>query len=397
MQLPQAERMDRLGTESAFEVLVRARALEAAGVDVVHLEIGEPDFATPEHIVEAGVKALRDGFTHYGPSAGLPVLREAIAAEVSRTRGIEVQPDQVVVTPGAKPIMFFSILAAIEPGDEVLLPDPGFSIYASLVNFVGGVPVPLTLREERDFRLDVAELAEKVSPRTRMLILNSPHNPCGSMLTPEDLRAIADVVRGRRLLVLSDEIYGRLTYGPPQRSIASEPGLAEQTIILDGFSKTYAMTGWRLGYGVFPAGYAAKIATLMTNSNSCTATFTQLAGLAALTGPQEPVEAMRAEFRRRRDIVVPGLNAIAGWRCLLPDGAFYAFPNVTALGLDSRALAEYFLQEAGVALLSGASFGRSGAGYLRLSYATSVANLERALGRLAAASARLADRVVQPA
>lgn len=392
MNLPLAARMDRLGTESAFEVLVRARALEAKGVDVIHLEIGEPDFPTPPHIVEAGIKALRDGATHYGPPAGLPALREAVAADVAERRGIAVRPEQVVVTPGGKPVMFFAILATIEPGDEVLLPDPGFPIYASLVNFVGGVPVPLTLREENGFRLDLAELAAKLTPRSRMLILNSPHNPCGGALTASDVRAVADLVRGRNLVVLSDEIYSRMTYGAAHYSIAAEPDMAEQTIILDGFSKTYAMTGWRLGYGVFPGAMAERIALLMTNSNSCTATFTQLAGIAALTGPQGPVEEMMAEFDRRRSLVVEGLSGIAGWRCQVPAGAFYAFPNVKALGGDSRQLADYFLQEAGVALLSGGGFGLAGEGYLRLSYANSAENLSRAIARLSDASARLLER-----
>jgi aspartate aminotransferase len=387
MKLPIADRMDRLGTESAFEVLVRARALEAKGVDVVHLEIGEPDFATPAHIVEAGIRALRDGATHYGPPAGLPILREAVAADVAARRGITVHPDQVVITPGGKPVMFFSILAAIMPGDQVLLPDPGFPIYASLVNFIGGVPVPLKLREDRDFRLDLADLETKLTPRSRMLILNSPHNPCGSVLTAEDLRAIADLVRGRDMLVLSDEIYSRMTYGAAHHSIAAEPAMADQTIILDGFSKTYAMTGWRLGYGVFPGDLAERVSLLMTNSNSCTATFTQLAGVAALTGPQEPVDAMMAEFARRRELVVAGLNGIPGWHCRQPGGAFYAFPNVRDLGANSRSLADYFLDRAGVALLSGAGFGAGGEGYLRLSYANSRENLEKAIDRLARATA----------
>lgn len=388
MKQPVAARMDRLGSESAFEVLGRARALEAQGVDIIHLEIGEPDFDTPEHVVEAGIKALRDGATHYGPPAGIPALREAVAADVSASRGVAVGPDQVVITPGGKPVMFFSILAAIEPGDEVLLPDPGFPIYASLVNFVGGVPVPLALREKRDFRLDLDELAAKLTPRSRMLILNSPHNPCGSVLTAEDLGAIADLVRGRDLLVLSDEIYSRMTYGTPHHSIAAEPGMIDQTIILDGFSKTYAMTGWRLGYGVFPGRMAERIALLMTNSNSCTATFTQLAGVAALTGPQEPVAAMMAEFAGRRALVVDGLNRIPGWSCRLPGGAFYAFPSVRALGGDSRRLADYFLNRGGVALLSGNGFGAAGEGYLRLSYANSRQNLQQALDRLTAATAQ---------
>ena len=395
MELPLAARVQRLGTESAFDVLVRARALERQGIDVIHLEIGEPDFATPAHIVEAGIKALRDGQTHYGPPAGILPLREAIAQHVAHTRGIPVSPEQVVVTPGAKPVMFFTLLATVEAGDEVLVPDPGFPIYASLVNFLRAVPVPLTLREERGFRLDPDDLASKLTSRTKLLILNSPENPCGSMLSPEDVHRIADLIRGRPIAVLSDEIYGRMTYGPLQRSIASEAGLASRTIILDGFSKTYAMTGWRLGYGVFPGRLAEQIALLMTNSNSCTATFTQLAGVAALTGPQEPVADMMAEFTRRRAVVCKGLNSIPGWRCLEPDGAFYAFPNVTALGGDSRVLADYFLDEAGVALLHGSSFGAAGEGHLRLSYANSLTNLEAALERLSTATNRLLER--QPA
>lgn len=394
MKLPSAARMERLGTESAFDVLVRARALEARGVDVIHLEIGEPDFPTPDHIVEAGVQALRDGATHYGPPAGLPALREAVAADVSASRDIQVHPEQVVITPGGKPVMFFAMLAAIEPGDEVLLPDPGFPIYASLVNFVGGVPVSLTLREEAGFRLDIDDLAAKLSGRSRMLILNSPHNPCGSALPEQDLRVIADLVRGRDMVVLSDEIYSRMTYGERHRSIAAQPGMAEQTIILDGFSKTYAMTGWRLGYGVFPGDLAHRVTLLMTNSNSCTATFTQLAGLAALTGPQAPVEAMMAEFEARRALVVSGLNGIPGWRCRQPDGAFYAFANVQALGQDSRSLADYFLEEAGVALLNGGSFGAAGQGYLRLSYANSRRNLEEAIRRLALATSQRRERAL---
>ncbi|HEV7214979.1 MAG TPA: pyridoxal phosphate-dependent aminotransferase [Chloroflexota bacterium] len=386
MRLPVAGRMERLGTESAFEVLVRARALEARGVDVIHLEIGEPDFPTPQHIVEAGIKALRDGATHYGPPAGLPSLREAVAADVSASRKITVHPDQVVITPGGKPVLFFTMLAAIEPGDEVLLPDPGFPIYASLVNFLGGVPVPLTLREEAGFRLDLDELAAKLTTRSRLLILNSPHNPCGSALPADDLRVIADLVRGRDMVILSDEIYSRMTYGGQHSSVASQPDIAGQTIILDGFSKTYAMTGWRLGYGVFPGDFAQRIALLMTNSNSCTATFTQIAGLAALTGPQAPVEEMIAEFERRRELVVAGLNRIPGWRCRTPEGAFYAFANVRAFGVDSRHLADYFLDKAGVALLSGGGFGAAGDGYLRLSYANSRQNLEEAMRRLARAT-----------
>jgi aspartate aminotransferase len=379
-----AERMTRLGTETSFEVLARARALEAQGRAVIHLEIGEPDFATPAYIVAAAKQALDEGHTHYGPAAGLPELRAAVAAHVAATRGIPVAPEQVVITPGAKPVLFFAALMLCGPGDEVLVPDPGFPIYASVAAFAEATPVPLRLRPENGFRIDVDELRGRLSARTRLLVLNSPHNPTGAVLTREDLAAIADVVRGRDLIVLSDEIYSGLLYDHTFASIASLPGMAEQTIILDGFSKTYAMTGWRLGYGVMPVALAEHMTRLMINSASCTASMTQRAGLAALTGPQDAARAMAAEFRRRRDVIVAGLNAIAGVRCHPPGGAFYAFPDIRGTGMSSDALADRLLQEAGVAVLSGTAFGPGGEGFLRLSYATSLANIEQGLERLGA-------------
>jgi aspartate aminotransferase len=389
-----ADRMSRLGTETAFEVLVKARALEAQGRDVVHMEIGEPDFDTPGNIIEAACEALHSGYTHYGPSAGLPEFRKAIADEVSKTRGIKIDPDQVVVTPGGKPIMFFTIMALAGPGDEVMYPNPGFPIYESVINFVGAKAVPLPLLEEREFNFDVEELRRKVTPRTRLLIINSPHNPCGSMLSKDDLKAIAEIVSEHDMMVLSDEIYIRLVYDGEFVSITEFPGMSERTIILDGFSKTYAMTGWRLGYGVMPQALAAQIAKLMTNSNSCTASFTQMAGLEALTGPQEESYKMVDAFRERRNVIVDGLNAIPGIRCLNPRGAFYVFPNVKEVVkrgkfANAKALADHLLQEAGVATLSGTAFGQHGEGYLRLSYATSIKNINEALNRISDAVSKL--------
>jgi aspartate aminotransferase len=379
-----AERMERLGTETAFEVLARARALEAEGREVIHLEIGEPDFPTPPHIVAAAKQALDEGYTHYVPSPGLPELREAIARHVAATRGIPVDPEEVVVTPGAKPIMFFAALMLCGPGDEVLYPDPGFPIYPSVAAFAGARPVPLRLRPETGFRLDPDELRAKLTDRTRLLILNSPHNPTGAVLTREDVAAIAELVRGRRLIVLSDEIYREIVYEGHAPSIASLPGMREQTIILDGFSKTYAMTGWRLGYGVMARPLAEAMTRLIVNSVSCTAAMTQRAGLAALTGPQDAVRAMVAEFRRRRDALVAGLNAIPGVSCHLPGGAFYAFPDIRGTGMGSAELAERLLREAGVATLAGTAFGPGGEGFLRLSYAAGLTAIERALERMAA-------------
>jgi aspartate aminotransferase len=389
-----AERMSRLGTETAFEVLVKARALEAQGRDVVHMEIGEPDFDTPSNIIEAACRALHDGYTHYGPSAGLPEFREAIAAEVSKSRAIEVHPNQVVVVPGGKPIMFFTIMALAEPGDEVIYPNPGFPIYESVINFVGAKPVPLRLSEEREFRFDVDELRSKVTPRTKMIIINSPHNPCGSMLSLEDLQAIAEIAIEHDVMVLSDEIYIRLVYEGEFASITRFPGMMEHTIILDGFSKTYAMTGWRLGYGVMPEALATQVARLMTNSNSCTASFIQIAGIEALKGPQDESYRMVTAFNERRDVIVKGLNEIPGIRCLMPKGAFYVFPNVKGViergrFANAKALADHLLQEAGVASLTGTSFGEYGEGYLRFSYATSIPNINKALERIGEAVAKL--------
>ncbi|MFQ5594773.1 MAG: pyridoxal phosphate-dependent aminotransferase [Anaerolineae bacterium] len=377
-----AQRMSRLGTETAFEVLARAKALEAQGRDVIHLEIGEPDFDTPAHIVEAAVRALHEGHTHYTPAAGVPALRQTIARHISESRGIDARPEHVVVTPGAKPIMFFTLLALAEAGDDVIYPNPGFPIYESMINFVGATPVPLPLREERDFRFDADEFRSLVSDRTRLIILNSPQNPTGGVLTREDLQAVADVARERGIMVLSDEVYEQILYAGEHVSIASLPDMQELTILLDGYSKTYAMTGWRLGYGVMPTALAEQVTKLMVNSNSCTAAFTQQAGIAALTGPTDEVRAMVRAFRERRDVIVNGLNQIPGIRCVMPAGAFYAFPNVTGTGVGSRELADRLLNEAGVATLAGESFGAYGAGYLRLSYANSVENIRAALERI---------------
>ena len=386
MQL--AERMSRIGVESAFDVLVRARALEAQGRSVIHLEIGEPDFPTPSHIVEAAKKALDEGWTHYGPTQGYPDLREAIAAHVSRTRGIKVGAEHVSVVPGGKPIIFFSILALVEPGDEVIYPNPGFPIYESMIRFCGATPVPLPLEESRGFSFDLDLFAHLLTERTKMVVLNSPQNPTGGVIPREDLKVIADLLRERDVIVLSDEIYSEICYGEPPASITEFPGMLEKTIILDGFSKTYAMTGWRMGYGVMPEWLVDAVNKLMVNSNSCTASFTQRAGIAALTGPHDCIDTMVAEFQRRRDIIVAGLNQIPGFRCALPRGAFYAFANVTATGMSSRELADYLLYEAGVAGLNGGCFGEYGNGYVRFSYANSQENLREAVARIQKVSAR---------
>jgi len=377
-----SQRMARLGTETAFEVLVRARALEAQGKNVVHLEIGEPDFDTPPHIVEAGARALKGGATHYGPSAGIPELRQAIAEDSTRWRGARATPEMVVVTPGAKPIMFFVILALVDEGDEVLYPNPGFPIYESMIRYIGGNPVPVRLLEEKSFSLDVDQLCSKVGPRTRLIILNYPHNPTGGTIPESGLRAIADVACKHGVPVLSDEIYGRTLYEGEHKSIAALPGMEPLAIILDGFSKTYAMTGWRLGYGIMPAPMAQIVAKLQTNATSCTATFTQMAGVEALRGEQSSVRAMVEEFRRRRDVIVDGLRQIRGLSCVRPKGAFYVFPNITRTGFSSRTLADRLLDEAGVACLSGTAFGEFGEGHLRFSYATSMENIEEALRRI---------------
>ena len=384
-----AQRMSRLGTETAFEVLAKAKALEAQGREIIHLEIGEPDFNTPANVVEAGIAGLRNGQTHYTPAAGVLPLRQTIADEVAKTRGIPVHPDQVVVVPGGKPIMFYAMLALCEAGDEVIYPNPGFPIYESMIRFSGATAVPIPLRMENDFGLDVAELRSLITDRTRLIILNSPANPTGGVLSSADLAQVAETALERGIPVLSDEIYCRILYEGEFASIASVPGMAEQTIILDGFSKTYAMTGWRLGYGVMPVELARQITKLMVNSNSCTAAFTQTAGIEALSGPQESVEAMVAAFRRRRDLIVDGLNRIPGFRCLTPKGAFYVFPNIEGTGRHSQELADMLLYEAGVAALSGTCFGAYGEGFLRFSYANSEENLAKALDRIAAVVAKL--------
>jgi aspartate aminotransferase len=379
-ELQLAGRMSRLGTETAFEVLNRARALERQGKKIIHLEIGEPDFDTPSNVVEAGVDALRHGWTHYGPSAGLPDLRLAIADYVSRTRAIKVTSDEVVVVPGGKPIIFFTILSLIDEGDEVIYPNPGFPIYESMIQYVGGHPLPIQLREERDFSLDVDELASLISNRTKLIILNSPQNPTGGILERRDIEKIATAIGDRNIMVLSDEIYSRLLFDGGQHfSIMSVPGMQERTILLDGFSKTYAMTGWRMGYGVMRTDLATHMTRLMTNSNSCTASFTQVAGIEAIRGDQSSVDHMRDEFQRRRDAFVAGLNKLKGFSCRMPKGAFYVFPNITKTGWKSKPLADALLEQAGVAALSGTSFGQFGEGYLRFSVANSLENLQQAL------------------
>jgi aspartate aminotransferase len=378
-ELRLASRMARLGTETAFEVLVKAKALQAQGRDIVHLEIGEPDFDTPRNIIDAAVDALHKGFTHYGPSAGLMELREVIAQHVSETRRVNVAPDEVVVVPGGKPIIFFSILALAEQGDEVIYPNPGFPIYESMINYVGAKAVPIRLREELDFRLDIDELAALINDRTKLIILNSPQNPTGGVLEKIDIDRIAQSIGDRNIMVLSDEIYSRLIFEGEHHSIMSIDGMKDRTILLDGFSKTYAMTGWRMGYGVMRPDLATHISRLMTNSSSCTASFSQIAGIEALRGPQKSVDAMRAEFKKRRDVMVAGLNKIKGFSCRLPHGAFYVFPNIRATGWPSKKLADALLDDAGVAALSGTAFGEFGEGYLRFSVANSIENIEKAL------------------
>lgn len=381
-----ADRMKTLGTETAFEVLAKAKALERQGKDIVHLEIGEPDFDTPKNIKDAAVKALNSGYTHYTPSAGMPELRQAIADYISKTRKLDVKPEEVVVTPGGKPIMFFSILALVNPGDEVMYPNPGFPIYESMINFVGAKPVPIQLKEENEFGLDTEYVKKMITKKTKMIILNSPENPTGGVVTREQLKVVADSISGRNdVFVLSDEIYSRIIYEGKHESITQFSGMKDKTILLDGFSKTYAMTGWRLGYGVMRKDLAEKVAQLMTNSNSCTCAFTQLAGVEALTGPQKEPERMDEEFRKRREVIVPGLNNIEGITCKKPHGAFYVFPNITGTGMDSRTLQDHLLNNAGVAALAGTSFGKYGEGYLRLSFANSIENIKKALERIAKA------------
>ncbi|UBF30695.1 pyridoxal phosphate-dependent aminotransferase (plasmid) [Kovacikia minuta CCNUW1] len=377
-----AERMNRLGTESAFEVFARAKELEAQGKSVVHLEIGQPDFPTPVNICNAAFQAMKDGYTGYAPAAGILEFREVIAQQIAQTRGVRVHPDEVAVTPGAKPILFFTILALVDAGDEVIYPNPGFPIYESVIRFAGAKAVPLPLLEEVDFRFRMDDLIDAISDRTQLLILNSPQNPTGGLLTAEDLEEIAYLANKHNFYVLSDEIYSRILYEGKHQSIISFPGMKERTILLDGHSKTYAMTGWRLGYSIAPQPITEQIVRLMINSNSCTCSFTQIAGMEALLGSQDAVDRMVAEFRQRRDAIVNGLNAIAGIDCLKPTGAFYVFPNVTKLSLPCDAFANYLLTEAGVAVLSGTAFGEFGKGYLRLSYANSLENIQEALKRI---------------
>ena len=377
-----ARRLSRLGTESAFQVLVKAKALEAQGREIIHLEIGEPDFPTPKSVIDSAKKALDEGYTHYCGPSGLNELRVAIAADAGQTRGISVDPDWVVVTPGAKPIMFYLILAVVDDGDEVITPNPGFPIYESMINFVGGKPVPLPLVEEHDFRFRVEDLRQRVTSRTRLIIINSPQNPTGGILTQGDLEAIADIAKNKDIWILSDEIYGKILYEGEHHSISSLPGMLARTIILDGFSKTYAMTGWRLGYGIMHPDLQKHISTLVTNSVSCTAPFVQRAGLEALAHTKEEVRQMVEEFRRRRDFVWKRLNAISGIHCVCPPGAFYVFPNIRSFGMKSADFADYLLDAAGVAVLSGASFGDYGEGFIRISYANSMENLANALDRI---------------
>ncbi len=386
-----AQRMSRLGTETAFEVLVKARKLEAEGRDIVHLEIGEPDFDTPQNVIDAAKNALDAGFTHYGPSNGLPQARQAIADYIERTRpGVNCSADEIVVTPGAKPIMFYAMMATIDEGDEVIYPNPGFPIYESVINFLGAKAVALPLREQKEFRFDLADLEARINKRTRMLIINTPQNPTGGILTYEDLEGIAEMAVKNNLIVFSDEIYSRITYdGFEHTSILNFPGMKERTIMLDGFSKTYAMTGWRLGYGMMPASIASLVAKMQTNCTSCTSSFTQMAGVEALTGPQDRAEEMIAEFRRRRDVIVDGLNSIPGFRCHRPQGAFYVFPNIEGTGYSSQRMADYLLNTAGVAALSGTAFGQFGEGFIRFSYANSIENINKALDRINDAVSKL--------
>ena len=384
-----AERISRLGVESAFDVLVKARALEAKGKSIIHLEIGEPDFPTPQHIVEAAKRALDEGWTHYGPTQGLPELRDSIARYISSSRGIQVGPQHVCVVPGGKPIIYFPLIALLEEGDEVIYPNPGFPIYESMIRFLGAKPVPMPLVEERGFSLDLGLFRDRLSDRTKLVILNSPQNPTGGVIPREDLKVIADLLRDRDVMVLSDEIYTRIFYdGEPPTSITAFPGMLEKTILLDGFSKTFAMTGWRMGYGVMPEWLVGAVNKLMVNSNSCTASFTQRAGIAALEGPQDAVDRMVAEFRRRRDAFCKGLNEIPGFRCALPGGAFYAFPNVTGTGIHSKELADLLLNDAGVSCLNGGGFGEYGEGCIRFSYANSLEHLMEAVERIKKVSVR---------
>jgi aspartate aminotransferase len=387
--------MNHIGVESAFDVLVRARALEKQGRSVIHLEIGEPDFPTPKHIVEAGKRALDEGWTKYGPTPGFPELREAIASYISRTRNITVQPDMVCVVPGGKPIMYFTMIALLEPGDEVMFPDPGFPIYESMIRFLGAKPVSMPLLESKNFSLDLNMFRDRLSSKTKMVVLNSPQNPTGGIIPASDLAEMAAMLRDRDVMILSDEIYSRIWYENEPTSITANEGILDKTIILDGFSKTFSMTGWRLGYGVMPTWLAGAVTKLMVNSNSCTASFTQRAGIAALEGPQDCVDKMVAEFRRRRDAISKGLNEIPGFKCQLPAGAFYAYANVKGTGVPSNELADLLLNEAGVACLNGGAFGEQGNGYIRFSYANSLENIMDAVNRIKKLSERWAGTLAQ--
>ncbi|NIM19009.1 MAG: aminotransferase class I/II-fold pyridoxal phosphate-dependent enzyme [Candidatus Latescibacteria bacterium] len=375
--------MDDLGTETAFLVLARAKELEAEGREIIHLEIGEPDFDTPDNIKEAAVRALKEGYTHYGPSAGLPQAREAFAEYVAKNRGVDTSPDQIVITPGAKPIMFFTMLALVDPGDEVIYPNPGFPIYESMINYVGGKPVPIPLEEEKGFSFDLDKFKSLVTEKTKLCIINSPQNPTGGVLSREILEGIAEAAMENGFYVLSDEVYSKIIYEEKHESIYTIPGMPERTIMIEGHSKTYAMTGWRLGFGVIPENIAPDIAKLQTNSNSCTCSFTQMAGIEAVRGPQHATKAMVEEFRVRRDLIVEGLNKIPGFRCHLPLGSFYVFPNIQGTKRGSKELETMLMEEAGVAVLSGTSFGAFGEGYIRLSYANSQDNIRRALEKIA--------------
>ena len=378
-----ADRMRALETETPFEALAKAKALEKEGKKIIHLEIGEPDFDTPKNIKEAAEKAINAGYTHYTPSAGMLELRQAVADYISTTRKLDVKPEEVVITPGAKPVMFFSILALVSPGDEVLYPNPGFPVYESVIKFVGAKPVPIPLKEENEFSFDPEYVKKKITKKTKMIILNSPENPTGGVIPREQLKGIADCLENRDdVFVLSDEIYSRIIYEGKPESISQFSGMKDKTIILDGFSKSYAMTGWRLGYGVMRKDLAVKMAQLMTNSNSCTNTFVQFAGIEALKGPQTEVQKMVAEFKKRREVIVEGLNEINGFTCKKPHGAFYVFPNITGTGMDSRKLGDHLLDKACVSVLPGASFGEYGEGYLRLSFANSIENIKIALNNI---------------
>jgi aspartate aminotransferase len=384
-----ANRVIHLAPEGAYHTLARAQALETAGRSIIHLELGQPDVAAADHVTRAGIGAIEAGHTRYGPPAGLTALRQAIAKDASRRRGIDVKAAQVIIGPGAKPALFFPTLALVRPGDEVIYPDPGFPTYAAMINVAGGVPVPVTLDEDNDFAFNLDRFDRALSDRTRVIVLNSPSNPTGGVLSRAVLEHIAEAARERDLWIIADEIYARLSFDAPAISIASLPGMAERTVICDGFSKTYAMTGWRLGFGIMPEALAERVELLLTHSIGCTATFTQYAGLEAVIGPQDQVESMVAEYKRRRDMFVAGLNAIPGIKCCVPQGAFYVFPNITAFGRTSKWLVDYLLEEAGVAVLPGTDFGAGGEGYLRLCFANSMENLQIALERMATALGKL--------